>query len=276
MDWKIFFVSFTKLIPRKNFLCIAKILVLMVNFFCRPSSPGLSQGQTRFVPRTNWVCHRDKLSFHYVKSGENLGFSLGQSGFVQRTNLVCPWDNPGVVPRATGPKSLCSDLFCADFGKEFPSRTLWKGPSWTCPIPSSVLCNLLYRIEHFSRGRKGQKGGERRGGRGVASQGGKKEKRTRENRSVFMCLFLPKIGGGGVKFVNFQGSIEILNFGAPSSTQKTDSLGNDFCCNKIIAITCDFRSNPKIAMFEEEREVQHQRWTSLREPLGGKLPLRGS
>ena len=30
MDWKIFFVSFTKLIPRKNFFCIAKILVLMV------------------------------------------------------------------------------------------------------------------------------------------------------------------------------------------------------------------------------------------------------
>ena len=30
VDWKIFFVSFTKLIPRKNFFCIAKILVLMV------------------------------------------------------------------------------------------------------------------------------------------------------------------------------------------------------------------------------------------------------
>ena len=29
--WKIFFVIFTKLIPRKNFFCIAKILVLMVN-----------------------------------------------------------------------------------------------------------------------------------------------------------------------------------------------------------------------------------------------------
>ena len=30
VDWKIFFVSFTKLIPRKNFFCIANILVLMV------------------------------------------------------------------------------------------------------------------------------------------------------------------------------------------------------------------------------------------------------
>ena len=30
VDWKIFFVIFTKLIPRKMFFCIAKILVLMV------------------------------------------------------------------------------------------------------------------------------------------------------------------------------------------------------------------------------------------------------
>ena len=30
VDWKIFFVIFTKLIPRKNFFCIAKSLVLMV------------------------------------------------------------------------------------------------------------------------------------------------------------------------------------------------------------------------------------------------------
>ena len=28
--WKIFFVIFTKLIPRRNFFCIANILVLMV------------------------------------------------------------------------------------------------------------------------------------------------------------------------------------------------------------------------------------------------------
>ena len=37
--------------------------------------------------------------------------SLGQSGFVPGTNPVCPWDNPGVVQRATGPKSLCLIAF---------------------------------------------------------------------------------------------------------------------------------------------------------------------
>ena len=33
--------------------------------------------------------------------------SQGQTGFIPGTNRVCPWDIPGVVPRATGPKSLC-------------------------------------------------------------------------------------------------------------------------------------------------------------------------
>ena len=74
-------------------------------------------------------------------------------------------------------------FFYADFGKEFPSRTSWRGPSRMCPSPSSAQCPLLYRTEHFSMGRKGRKCAEKRGGRGVARKGGKKEKRTRENRS---------------------------------------------------------------------------------------------
>ena len=35
VDWKIFFVIYTKLIPRKNFFCIANILVLMVQEIIR-------------------------------------------------------------------------------------------------------------------------------------------------------------------------------------------------------------------------------------------------
>ena len=86
------------------------------------------------------------------------------------------------------PGPCCSGLyltfFYADFGKEFPSRTFWRGPSRDCPSPSSVMCPFLYRTEHFSRGKKWRKGAEQRGGRGVARKGGKKEKRTRENRSA--------------------------------------------------------------------------------------------
>ena len=70
-----------------------------INFFSLPSS--------ELVPGTNWVCPWDKLGFHC----ENLGLSPEQHGFVQGTNWVCPWDKPGVVPRATGPKSLCSCAF---------------------------------------------------------------------------------------------------------------------------------------------------------------------
>ena len=54
-------------------------------------------------------------------------------------------------------------FFHADFGKEFPSRNLWRGPSLNCPSPSSALCLLLYRTEQFSRGRKGRKCAEKRG-----------------------------------------------------------------------------------------------------------------
>ena len=66
-------------------------------------------------------------------------------------------------------------FFRADFGKEFPSRTLWRGPSRNCPSPSSALCPLLYRTHPFAQGIKGAKmcrekgrtrGGQQRGPKG--------------------------------------------------------------------------------------------------------------
>ena len=58
--------------------------------------------------------------------------------------------------------------FKAEFGKEFSSRTLWKGPSWNCPSPSSVLCHSLYRKEHFwgggKRAKRCREQGRKRGG----------------------------------------------------------------------------------------------------------------
>ena len=74
-------------------------------------------------------------------------------------------------------------FFHADFGKEFPSRTLWRDPSRNCPSPSSAVCPLLYRTDHFSRGENGENVPRKGEEDGVASKGGKKEKRTRENRS---------------------------------------------------------------------------------------------
>ena len=44
-------------------------------------------------------------------------------------------------------------------------------------VPRSKLCAVppLYSTEHFSKGRKGRKGAEKREGRGVANKGGKIE-----------------------------------------------------------------------------------------------------
>ena len=42
-------------------------------------------------------------------------------------------------------------------------------------------------------GRQGRKGAEKKGGRGVAKKGGKKEKRTRENRSVLLPAFTSQV-----------------------------------------------------------------------------------
>ena len=102
-------------------------------------------------------------------------------------------------------------IFYADFGKEFPSRTLWRGPPSNCPSPSSVLCLLLYRTELFSRRRKGRKGAEKRGGRGVASKAGKKEKgRVKIGQfsksyaapiGAFFCPEIPAFTGFGARFL---------------------------------------------------------------------------
>ena len=70
--------------------------------------------------------------------------------------------------------SAMTRLFHADFGKEFPSRTLWRGPSQSRPSPCSALCPLLYRTEHFSREKRAKRcrekgrtrGGQQRGQKG--------------------------------------------------------------------------------------------------------------
>ena len=78
-----------------------------------------------------------------------------------------------------------SDLFSYRFreGISFPNfveRFILKLPlSKFCAVP------LLYRTEHFSRGRTGRKGAQKRGGKEAASRGGgKMEKRTCKKQSV--------------------------------------------------------------------------------------------
>ena len=82
--------------------------------------------------------------------------------------------------------SVChaiTDLFSRRFreGISFPKcleRSILK-------LPLSKLCAVSLALQNraFFEGEKGEKGAEKRGGRGVTSKGGKKEKRTHENTS---------------------------------------------------------------------------------------------
>ena len=67
-------------------------------------------------------------------------------------------------------------FFHSDFGKEFPSRTLWRDPPQNCNSPSSALCPFLYRTVHFSRGRKWRKGAEKEEEEGWPAKRAKRKK----------------------------------------------------------------------------------------------------
>ena len=77
-------------------------------------------------------------------------------------------------------------FFHADFGKEFPSRNLWRGPSWNCPFPSSALCPLLYRKEDFSRAKICRKKGRKRGGQQKGQKG--KKDAWKQVRLITSCF----------------------------------------------------------------------------------------
>ena len=64
VGWKIFFVIFTKLIPRKNFFCIAKILVLPL-IVLPLQTPAKRTNGSIFTPPLG-----KKASVTQVKEGE--------------------------------------------------------------------------------------------------------------------------------------------------------------------------------------------------------------
>ena len=73
--------------------------------------------------------------------------------------------------------ALFLTFFHADFRKEFPSRTLC-GEVHPETAPFQALCCAPCSTEQstFRRGKEGQKGAEKRRGRGVASKGGKRKR----------------------------------------------------------------------------------------------------
>ena len=81
-----------------------------------------------------------------------------------------------------------SDIFLTNLTYLTRFREGSSFPNFVCgeispELPPSKLCAVPFAL-HLSREEKGAKRRQERGGRGVASKGGEKEKRTRENRSV--------------------------------------------------------------------------------------------
>ena len=76
------------------------------------------------------------------------GIKVSNLQKTKKKNL--PFWLPSVLISAqTGTEMPSLTCLHADFGKEYPSRTSWKGQSWNCPSPTPVLWPLLYRTEHF-------------------------------------------------------------------------------------------------------------------------------
>ena len=77
-------------------------------------------------------------------------------------------------------KLLCANLlplFHADFGKEFPSPTLWRGPQDLC----CALCSTE-QSTFREGGAQQEKVPRKEKEEGWPAEGGQKEKGTRENR----------------------------------------------------------------------------------------------
>ena len=112
---------------------------------------------------------------------------VAMSGFPQGEGLTSPaglgkfqgssgkfW---GQVWETSGEPLESLTFFHADFGKEFPSRTLERSIP---ELPLSKLCAVPFALQNralFEGEKMARKCAEKRGGRGVASKGGKKEKR---------------------------------------------------------------------------------------------------
>ena len=92
---------------------------------------------------------------------------------------------PVPVPKSAFPVSgTPTDLFLRRFRKGISFPNLVERSILKLPLPKLCAVPLALQNRAFFEGREGAKGAEKRGGTRVASKGGKKEKRTRANRSA--------------------------------------------------------------------------------------------
>ena len=113
----------------------------------------------------------------WIRRGQfNMG-SIRNGALLTESTLHIPNEQPDDKHYPTH-NSARPDLFSRTFRARisFPNSV---DPPCNCPSPSSVLCPLLYRTEHFSRGQEGAKEkGRKRGGQQRGEEGKKRRMKT--------------------------------------------------------------------------------------------------
>ena len=146
-------------------------------------------------------CRNCTATFAFLQCGshlyQKLRCSKRKTALQHRNRCVAgKWRFPAAFLRVSSPHVFRHPRFgLADTVSDRFSRGFREGISFPnfversiLELPLSKLCAVPLALQNralFER-KKGRKGAEERGGRGVVSKGCKKEKGTRENRSVFL------------------------------------------------------------------------------------------
>ena len=136
--------------------------------------------------------------FQQVFSGFFPGFIRVFSGFLK--NLEKTWFNfhrPPPWPTPFGGPRVNTDLFSRKFreGISFPNFAERCIPE----LPLSKLCSVPFSLQNkalFEGKKRAKRCREKGRRRGFANRKGKKEKRTRENRSVYQSYAQIRVRGG--------------------------------------------------------------------------------
>ena len=94
VDWKIFFVIFTKLFPRKIFFCIAKILVLMVQAIWLSETSAKRRSEAAFFTFVRQLLGCCCLFTHHVGRCPSTVLCVWLSDALSSTRVTKPYSEP--------------------------------------------------------------------------------------------------------------------------------------------------------------------------------------
>ena len=116
--------------------------------------------------------HLFPLFLYCQRHWETLEVGLARKGDLKLCSHSPTWSEPHIW----GFTIIILTFFHVDLGKEVPSRTIYGGEVHPETAPLQPVCCALRTTKQSALrgGGEGRKGAEKRGGRGVASEGGQK------------------------------------------------------------------------------------------------------